>query len=44
MEDNDNDGYPNWFEWRHSAGFKEISDIENEYVVPFTIGDGDTIR
>jgi len=43
--DNDQDGYPNWFEWRHSAGFKEISDIENEYVVPYSIGeDGDTIR
>lgn len=43
--DNDEDGYPNWFEWRHSAGFKDISDTENKYVVPFSIGeDGDTIR
>ena len=43
--DNDKDGYPNWFEWRHPAGYKEISDTENPYVVPFSIGeDGDTIR
>ena len=43
--DNDKDGYPNWFEWRHPAGHKDISDTENKYVVPFTIGeDGDTIR
>ncbi len=43
--DNDKDGYPNWFEWRHPAGYKEISDAENEFVVPFSIGeDGDTIR
>ena len=43
--DNDSDGYPNWFEWRHPAGYKEISDPENQYVVPYAIGeDGDTIR
>ena len=43
--DNDEDGYPNWFEWRHPAGYKEISDTENPFVVPFSIGeDGDTIR
>ncbi len=43
--DNDKDGYPNWFEWRHPAGYKEISDHENEFVVPFSIGeDGDTVR
>ena len=43
--DNDSDGYPNWFEWRHPAGYKQISDPENQYVVPFAIGeDGDTIR
>ena len=43
--DNDKDGYPNWFEWRHPAGYKQISDHENEYVVPYSIGeDGDTIR
>ncbi len=43
--DNDEDGYPNWFEWRHPAGYKDISDPENTHVVPFTIGeDGDTIR
>ena len=43
--DNDGDGFPNWFEWRHPAGTKEISDPENPYVVPFSIGeDGDTLR
>ena len=43
--DNDKDGYPNWFEWRHPAGYKDISDPENKFVVPYTIGeDGDTIR
>jgi len=43
--DNDKDGYPNWFEWRHPAGYNEISDPDNPYVVPFGIGeDGDTIR
>jgi len=43
--DNDNDGYPNWFEWRHPAGNKDISDPDNPLVVPFSIGeDGDTVR
>ena len=43
--DNDDDGYPNWFEWRNPAGYKDISDPENPFVVPYTIGeDGDTIR
>ena len=43
--DNDNDGFPNWFEWRHPAGNKEISDPHNPYVVPYSIGeDGDTLR
>jgi hypothetical protein len=43
--DNDKDGYPNWFEYRHPAGYKEISDIDNPYVVPYGIGeDGDTVR
>ncbi|MFL3013245.1 MAG: carboxypeptidase regulatory-like domain-containing protein, partial [Candidatus Neomarinimicrobiota bacterium] len=43
--DNDGDGFPNWFEWRHPAGTKEISDPENPYVVPYSIGeDGDTLR
>ena len=50
--DNDGDGYPNWFEWRHPAGpgglggwIKEISDPDNPFVVPYTIGeDGDTVR
>lgn len=43
--DNDNDGFPNWFEWRHAAGNKDISDPENPNVVPYRIGeDGDTVR
>ena len=43
--DNDNDGFPNWFEWRHAAGDKDISDPENPNVVPYRIGeDGDTVR
>ena len=43
--DNDNDGFPNWFEWRHAAGNKDISDPENSNVVPYRIGeDGDTLR
>ena len=43
--DNDSDGYPNWFEWRHPAGYKDISDPENRNVIPYSIGeDGDTIR
>ena len=43
--DNDNDGFPNWFEWRHAAGNKDISDPENSNVVPYRIGeDGDTVR
>ena len=43
--DNDKDGYPNWFEWRHPAGYKDISDPENQNVIPYSIGeDGDTIR
>ena len=43
--DNDSAGYPNWFEWRHPAGYKQISEPENKYVVPYSIGeDGDTIR
>ncbi|MBT3497027.1 MAG: TonB-dependent receptor plug domain-containing protein [Candidatus Marinimicrobia bacterium] len=43
--DNDKDGFPNWFEWRHSAGNKMISDPDNPNVIPYTVGeDGDTIR
>ena len=43
--DNDEDGFPNWFEWRHPAGNKEISDPENPFVIPYGIGeDGDTVR
>ena len=43
--DNDLDGFPNWFEWRHPAGYNQISDPSNPEVVPFSIGeDGDTLR
>ena len=43
--DNDNDGFPNWFEWRHPAGsYSDISDPDNPYIVPYTISElGDTI-
>jgi len=45
QRDNDGDGYPNWFEWRNKAGYKDMSDPNNPYVVPYLIGeDGDTIR
>jgi len=43
--DNDEDGFPNWFEWRHPAGYKQISDPDNPNVIPYSVGeDGDTIR
>jgi len=43
--DNDSDGFPNWFEWRHPSGNKDISDPENPFVIPYSIGeDGDTLR
>ena len=44
--DNDNDGYPDWFEWRHPSGdnLAGISDPFNEYVVPHTTSNnGDTL-
>jgi len=47
--DSDDDGLPDWFEWSHGAGGrtngegnKELSDINNPYVVPFDVV-GDTI-
>ena len=48
-QDSDADGLPDWFEWKHGAGGrtngegdKELSDINNPYVVPFEVV-GDTI-
>ena len=45
-QDSDQDGYPNWFEWRHPAGDNgaEISDPYNQYITPYTTSNnGDTI-
>ena len=48
-QDSDDDGFPDWFEWKHGAGGrtngegdKELSDINNPYVVPFQVV-GDTV-
>ena len=43
--DNDEDGYPDWFEWRHSAGpNRDISDPNNPDIVPYGISTlGDTL-
>ena len=39
-KDSDNDGYPDWFEWRYSAGpNREMSDHNNPFVVPYTISE-----
>ena len=35
LEDTDNDGYPDWFEWGNPAGFSDYSDPKNEDIVPF---------
>ncbi len=41
--DNDDDGYPDWFEWRYSAGAnRDISDPNNPNIIPYstsTLGD-----
>ncbi|NQV36800.1 MAG: TonB-dependent receptor, partial [Candidatus Marinimicrobia bacterium] len=44
-EDSDEDGYPDWYEWRHPAGpNKNISDPYNPYVVPYSVSqNGDTL-
>lgn len=44
--DSDNDGYPDWFEWRHPAGpNRSISDPYNPNVVPYLLSEnGDTVR
>lgn len=43
--DSDNDGYPDWYEWRHSAGpDRGMSDPYDPYVVPYSISEnGDTL-
>ena len=38
--DADSDGYPDWFEYRHPAGNRELSDINNPYIVPYTTPNG----
>lgn len=44
-EDSDSDGYPDWFEWRNSAGpGRAISDPNNPDVVPYQLSEnGDTL-
>tara|TARA_B100002052_G_scaffold286038_1_gene299474 strand:- start:4932 stop:8612 length:3681 start_codon:yes stop_codon:yes gene_type:complete len=34
--DSDNDGYPDWFEWRHPAGDRQTSNPYDEDVIPYT--------
>ncbi|NOZ75960.1 MAG: TonB-dependent receptor plug domain-containing protein [FCB group bacterium] len=43
--DDDKDGYPNWFEYRHPAGpDRAISDPYNPLVIPYSISEnGDTL-
>jgi hypothetical protein len=38
-KDTDDDGYPDWFEWRNPAGNRSVSDINNPYIVPYTTPD-----
>jgi len=34
--DSDSDGYPDWFEWRHSAGERPASDPYNADIIPYS--------
>ena len=44
MNDNDNDGYPDWFEWSNPAGYSDYSDPKNPDLVPFQFNEsGDEI-
>ena len=43
LEDSDNDGYPDWFEWRHTAGDRESSDPYNSNIIPYQPVDGDSM-
>jgi hypothetical protein len=42
--DTDEDGYPDWYEWSHGAGEREMSDAYNPNVIPYEIVNGDTIH
>ncbi|MBC8395372.1 MAG: TonB-dependent receptor [Candidatus Marinimicrobia bacterium] len=44
-QDSDDDGRPDWFEWRHSAGpYRNYSDPYNPNSVPYSLSDnGDTL-
>ena len=33
-QDSDNDGYPDWYEWSHQAGYSDYSD-PNPNIIPF---------
>ncbi len=43
--DSDEDGFPDWFEWRYSAGAdRDISDPNDPTITPYTLSaDGDTV-
>ena len=34
-QDSDNDGYPDWYEWSHQAGYSDYSDPKNPNIIPF---------
>jgi len=39
-QDSDSDGYPDWFEWSHGAGDRDVSDPYNPDVIPYTDANG----
>jgi len=41
--DSDNDGYPDWFEWRYPAGFSQWSDPYNEQITPYHLDNEELI-
>ena len=41
--DSDEDGYPNWFEWRHPAGGRSFSDPYNSDIVPHYVDQGQVV-
>ncbi len=41
--DSDQDGFPNWFEWRYPAGSRSFSDPYNADIVPHYIDQGQVV-
>jgi len=41
--DSDNDGYPDWFEWSHSAGNRPYSDPYDAEIIPHEVDQGNII-